>query len=142
MEGEKEIIEEEKNSADVTMALSMDQFRDSETGSSIQVHDVRVSPLARKVAHENFVELSQIRGTGREGRITKDDVLRYIAQKQAIGQSREGAEDRIAKFEQSDAQPVALAISNSERPCVADIAAARSEMKITEQAFFMVITLH
>jgi 2-oxoglutarate dehydrogenase E2 component (dihydrolipoamide succinyltransferase) len=38
----------------------------------------RSSPLVRKIAKENNVDLSQIAGTGSAGRITKSDILSYI----------------------------------------------------------------
>jgi 2-oxoglutarate dehydrogenase E2 component (dihydrolipoamide succinyltransferase) len=37
---------------------------------------IRSSPLARRIAKEHGVELSRIAGTGSEGRVTKEDVLR------------------------------------------------------------------
>jgi pyruvate dehydrogenase E2 component (dihydrolipoamide acetyltransferase) len=40
----------------------------------------RTSPLVRKMAKENNLDLSQISGTGAGGRITKEDVLAYMAQ--------------------------------------------------------------
>ena len=39
---------------------------------------VRSSPLVRKIARENNVSLSAVRGTGAGGRITKEDILAYI----------------------------------------------------------------
>jgi pyruvate dehydrogenase E2 component (dihydrolipoamide acetyltransferase) len=48
---------------------------------SIQVQDIRTSPLVRRLARENNIDLSEIRGTGLEGRITKDDVMSYLAQR-------------------------------------------------------------
>jgi pyruvate dehydrogenase E2 component (dihydrolipoamide acetyltransferase) len=39
----------------------------------------RSSPLVRKMAKENNLDLSQIAGTGAGGRITKEDVLGYMA---------------------------------------------------------------
>jgi pyruvate dehydrogenase E2 component (dihydrolipoamide acetyltransferase) len=47
----------------------------------VRVQDIRTSPLVRKLARENNVDLSEIRGTGLEGRITKEDVLNYLAQR-------------------------------------------------------------
>ena len=38
----------------------------------------RSSPLVRKIAKEHHVDLSQVHGTGLGGRVTKDDILRYI----------------------------------------------------------------
>jgi 2-oxoglutarate dehydrogenase E2 component (dihydrolipoamide succinyltransferase) len=39
----------------------------------------RSSPLVRKIASENNVDLSQVAGTGSAGRITKEDIQGYIA---------------------------------------------------------------
>jgi len=38
----------------------------------------RSSPLVRRIAKENNLDLSRIAGTGAEGRITKEDVLRHL----------------------------------------------------------------
>ncbi len=43
--------------------------------------EVRISPLARKIAEENNLNVSTIKGTGPEGRITKEDVQRAIEEK-------------------------------------------------------------
>jgi 2-oxoglutarate dehydrogenase E2 component (dihydrolipoamide succinyltransferase) len=40
-----------------------------------------LSPLVRKMARENNIDLSQVRGTGAGGRITKQDVEAYLAQR-------------------------------------------------------------
>ncbi len=40
--------------------------------------EVKASPLAKKIAQEQGIDLKQIRGTGPEGRIGKEDVLAYI----------------------------------------------------------------
>ena len=42
--------------------------------------DQRTSPLVRRIAKEHNVDLSKIRGTGLGGRVTKDDILAYVAQ--------------------------------------------------------------
>ncbi len=41
---------------------------------------IRSSPLARRIAKEHVIDLSHISGSGHEGRITKDDVLRAVNQ--------------------------------------------------------------
>jgi len=43
---------------------------------------LRASPLARRAAEEAGVDLSQVRGTGPEGRITKRDLDNYLRQEQ------------------------------------------------------------
>jgi 2-oxoglutarate dehydrogenase E2 component (dihydrolipoamide succinyltransferase) len=40
----------------------------------------RSSPLVRRIAKENNLDLSRIAGTGAEGRITKEDVLRHLSE--------------------------------------------------------------
>ena len=42
---------------------------------------LRSSPLVRRIAKENSLDLNQIAGTGSAGRITKDDALRHLSQR-------------------------------------------------------------
>jgi 2-oxoglutarate dehydrogenase E2 component (dihydrolipoamide succinyltransferase) len=42
-----------------------------------------LSPLVRRMARENNIDLAQVKGTGAGGRITKQDVEAYLAQKGA-----------------------------------------------------------
>ena len=42
-----------------------------------------ISPLVRRLAEENQVALDEVEGTGTGGRIRKQDVLRYVAAKEA-----------------------------------------------------------
>ncbi|HEX8830321.1 MAG TPA: dihydrolipoamide acetyltransferase family protein [Longimicrobium sp.] len=39
------------------------------------------TPLVRKIAAEHGVEVSAVPGTGRAGRVTKDDILRFVEEK-------------------------------------------------------------
>jgi len=41
-----------------------------------------LSPLVRKMARENHIDLTQVRGSGAGGRITKQDVEAYLSQRQ------------------------------------------------------------
>ena len=41
---------------------------------------VRSSPLVRRIAREHNVDLAQVPGTGLGGRITKEDILRFVEQ--------------------------------------------------------------
>ena len=43
-----------------------------------QAPAVSASPAARKLAEEKGLDLAKIQGTGRDGRITKDDVAQYV----------------------------------------------------------------
>ena len=41
---------------------------------------VRSSPLVRRIAKDNNLDLSRVSGSGLDGRITKDDILLYLSQ--------------------------------------------------------------
>ncbi len=45
-------------------------------------HKLRASPLARRAAEEAGVDLSHVRGTGPEGRVTKRDIDNFIREQQ------------------------------------------------------------
>lgn len=49
------------------------------THAPAPARDVRSSPVVRKLAHEHGIDLVQITGTGLGGRISKQDVLAYLA---------------------------------------------------------------
>jgi pyruvate dehydrogenase E2 component (dihydrolipoamide acetyltransferase) len=50
------------------------ETEEAETGER-----ARSSPLVRKIAKENNVDLTKVPGTGSSGRITKEDILGYLA---------------------------------------------------------------
>ena len=51
----------------------------SETSETETGERVRSSPLVRKIAKENNLDLSKVPGTGSAGSITKEDILGYLA---------------------------------------------------------------
>jgi pyruvate dehydrogenase E2 component (dihydrolipoamide acetyltransferase) len=57
---------------------------DGETGETETGDRVRSSPLVRKIAKENNLDLSKVPGTGSAGRITKEDILGYLAKGGAV----------------------------------------------------------
>ena len=63
----------------------------------------RTSPLVRKLAKEHHVDISQIHGTGISGRVTKYDVLDYLA-------SGMTTEQIVADFPELSEQHVRAAI--------------------------------
>jgi len=70
---------------------------------------VRSSPLVRKIAKENNVNLSQVPGTGTGGRITKEDILGFIQKYPAGAQAPASAQRPAAapSAPQAAAVPVA-----------------------------------
>jgi pyruvate dehydrogenase E2 component (dihydrolipoamide acetyltransferase) len=53
----------------------------ADTEETTSADGVRSSPLVRKIAKENNLDLSKVKGTGSAGRITKEDALAAIAQR-------------------------------------------------------------
>jgi pyruvate/2-oxoglutarate dehydrogenase complex dihydrolipoamide acyltransferase (E2) component len=54
----------------------------------------RVSPLARRLAREHGIDLNEIAGTGINGRVRKEDILAYVAQRQVTATQSVGASVR------------------------------------------------
>lgn len=52
----------------------------------------RISPVVGRMAAEHAIDLGQITGSGRDGRITKEDVLAYIEMRERAGERRHPAE--------------------------------------------------
>jgi 2-oxoglutarate dehydrogenase E2 component (dihydrolipoamide succinyltransferase) len=53
--------------------------------------EVRSSPLVRRIARDYQVDLTQVRGTGLGGRISKKDILDYVEQRQSAAAGRTAA---------------------------------------------------
>jgi 2-oxoglutarate dehydrogenase E2 component (dihydrolipoamide succinyltransferase) len=74
--------------------------------SSDNGHRHKTSPLVRRIARENGVDVAQIQGTGLGGRVTKQDILDYLEQggraKGAGGQAGTGRE-AVAEAPSGDA---------------------------------------
>lgn len=63
--------------------VSTQQRTASQTGPLSTSVQRPPSPLARRIAAENNVDISQVQGTSPHGRITKDDVVTYLEQQKA-----------------------------------------------------------
>jgi 2-oxoglutarate dehydrogenase E2 component (dihydrolipoamide succinyltransferase) len=61
--------------------LTSDEQESGEAG------DIRTSPLVRRIARENNVDLSVVKGTGLGGRVSKKDILDYLDQHRASAPS-------------------------------------------------------
>jgi 2-oxoglutarate dehydrogenase E2 component (dihydrolipoamide succinyltransferase) len=49
-------------------------------GTTNAARDIRSSPLVRRIAKDNNIDLHAVAGTGMQGRITKDDIISFIDQ--------------------------------------------------------------
>jgi 2-oxoglutarate dehydrogenase E2 component (dihydrolipoamide succinyltransferase) len=65
---------------------------ESEPPSKEEGQRVRSSPLVRKIAQEHGVDISQIEGTGINGRVTKNDILSFIENRGAAAKAAPAAQ--------------------------------------------------
>ncbi len=49
---------------------------------------VKSSPLVRRLAREHFIDLRMVRGTGKNNRITKEDVVKYIDSRHIVDKKK------------------------------------------------------
>lgn len=61
--------------------------RHAATVQSAEEERQRISPLAKRLAREHGIDLNKIEGTGTSGRVRKEDILAYVAQRQTVEQS-------------------------------------------------------
>ena len=55
---------------------------------NIEEKSIKASPLARRIASDNHIDISKIKGTGEDGVITKDDVEQVIRQQKPTETAR------------------------------------------------------
>ena len=65
--------------------------------TEIELLRARSSPVVRRIAEEHGIDISQIEGTGLGGRVTKQDILAYVARMPTPGETTAGAEARVAE---------------------------------------------
>jgi pyruvate dehydrogenase E2 component (dihydrolipoamide acetyltransferase) len=61
------------------------------SASPDDVRQRRSSPLVRRIARDNNVDISEIRGSGIGGRVTKSDILAHLERPQASGPRDQGS---------------------------------------------------
>lgn len=93
-------VEKAKESAKPTGQQVEDQPQPVNTGERIFA-----SPLARKLAEDNAIDLRYVKGTAENGRIVKSDIEKYLAEGKPVAKP---AEKQIARQEET-AQPKAAA---------------------------------
>ena len=95
-----------------------EKIAEKTVGEKLEETHLKASPLAKRIASENGIELFDIQGTGEEGVITKEDVEKAIAQRDKITEipkeSFENKEESGFKMESIRAA-VAAAMSKSNR---------------------------
>ena len=78
VESEEEIVEEPIIEEEVTVQLEEEIVEESVTEESSADQKIKASPLAKTLANDNNIDLSNVTGTGPGGRIVKSDVLALI----------------------------------------------------------------
>ena len=81
----------------------MPQSPDEQEGG--EAGEVRTSPLVRRIAREHNVDLSEVKGTGLGGRVSKKDILDFIDQRRASAPRRAPLRRRVLR---STPPPVAF----------------------------------
>ena len=78
VEPEEEIVEEPIIEEEITVQLEEEIVEESVTEESSADQKIKASPLAKTLANDNNIDLSNVIGTGPGGRIVKSDVLALI----------------------------------------------------------------
>jgi len=64
-------------------------------GAPTSAEKVRSSPLVRRIARENNVDLTRIAGSGLGGRVSKKDILNYLAHAEAPGAAKPSVTEAV-----------------------------------------------
>ncbi len=94
-------------------------------GTERERERIRISPLARRIAEEQGIDIGSLRGTGPEGRITREDVERAMAersQKPSVAEKKaaEPAPGAMEEFEDIPLTPMRAIIAERLRQSKAD----------------------
>jgi 2-oxoglutarate dehydrogenase E2 component (dihydrolipoamide succinyltransferase) len=84
-----EIVVQVGETVDVGTVLARIATGEQAADSAPQPH---VSPVVARIAAEHHVDLSKVTGTGRDGRVRKQDILAFIEQGDGDGEPDEAAE--------------------------------------------------
>lgn len=98
----------------------------------------RISPLAKRLAQEHGIDLHQIAGTGTSGRVRKEDILAYIAERQVAPQMPIQASAQQVQ----QAAPVAPLRSEVAQPLVTTTEVGADEELVTPSRMRLAIAEH
>ena len=115
-EGETVLSEEVIGSFEAGASATLDTDPSSEILEEPSGEDSPASPAARKLASESNVDIASVEGTGKGGRITKEDVVRTMSQPE-----KKGSPDQIVSPEkdmthsESSSSDAAVNLNSDER---------------------------
>ncbi|WP_448576931.1 2-oxoglutarate dehydrogenase complex dihydrolipoyllysine-residue succinyltransferase [Thermomicrobium sp.] len=79
---------------------------------------VRATPAVRRLAEEYGIDLAEVPASGEGGRVTREDVLRYVAQRGAAARPADGIAPQPAAATPPPAAPPAPSVTPPEAPVV------------------------
>jgi 2-oxoisovalerate dehydrogenase E2 component (dihydrolipoyl transacylase) len=65
-----------------TLPCSAKQQQQQQQQELFKINKVLATPAVRKLAMENKVNLNEVQGSGKDGRVLKDDIFRYLEQRE------------------------------------------------------------
>lgn len=80
-------------------AKKVETAKDVMGTGTIEQAEIRYSPLVKKLAKEYNINPEVVRGTGEGGRVTKKDILNYVASKPGISTPPAETEKRVSERE-------------------------------------------
>ena len=90
----------------------------------------RSTPLVRKIAAEHDIDIADVEGTGSSGRVTRDDIMRYLeeaGEEEGSAEAEEAAETAPEKEEREAAGPPAERTPARRPPAAASAESAAPE---------------
>ncbi len=95
------MVIERKAKAEMPIAVAREEIQVKVPEAPKEAQAIKITPVARKIAQEYNIDITAIKGTGPEGRIVKEDVLRAVeeskvAAAQPVREEPELAEEQMA----------------------------------------------
>lgn len=78
-EGKKEVSSSKQSASNVEQEIQDQKIMEEGAQPSKNIEKI-ASPAAQKISREHGIDANRIKGTGKEGRITKEDVHKYIVE--------------------------------------------------------------
>lgn len=108
--------------AATTVATPPPPITPPEAASEVTAAGVRATPAVRRLAEEYGVDLSQVQPSGEGGRITREDLLRFVAERKQAKPETDGLREAVVTPPPTPSTPVA------HRPSTPEVEAPRLEV--------------
>ena len=91
--------------------------RPATAASAVDAYEGRMTPAVRRLAREHGVDLALIAGTGHSGRVTREDVEKFVDLQKAAHRADRASSSRRRRLPQLATQAPAAAPRPRRRPC-------------------------